>query len=285
MEREAHYDMRQAILAGTVWLAAVAVIAAQPQAKAIAAFDEYARLTEGRLDAELGHPERFLRVDAHPSARRQTELTRLRGGEVLIERLETLVNGRPLEPPDALIHHWIATVYIPGVGLERVVAVLQDYDHHAQLFAPAVARSKLRARNGDDFRMYLRLIRTKVITVVLDTENDVRYSAPRPDRVEFRARTTSVREVQDAGKPAETIKAVGDGHGFMWRLNTYGRVEARDDGTFVQFETVSLSRDIPFGLGWVIGPFVTSVPKESLLFTLETLRRRVTTATVATRDQ
>ena len=56
-------------------------------------------------------------------------------------------------------------------------------------------------------------------------------------------------------------------------------------GTFVQFETVSLSRDIPFGLGWVIGPFVTSVPKESLLFTLETLRRRVSTATVATRDQ
>ena len=38
--------------------------------------------------------------------------------------------------------------------------------------------------------------------------------------------------------------------------------------------TVSLSRDIPFGLGWVIGPFVTSVPKESLLFTLDTLRRR-----------
>ena len=118
-------------------------------------------------------------------------------------------------------------------------------------------------------------MRTKVITVVLDTENEVRYTTPRPDRGEFRARSTSVREVEDAGTPNEVVKPVGEGHGFMWRLNTYGRVEARDGGVLVQFETVSLSRDIPFGLGWVIGPFVTSVPKESLLFTLETLRRVV----------
>jgi hypothetical protein len=277
-------DVRQVVLAGIMWLPVAAAAAAQPQPKAIAAFDEYARLTEGRLDRELADPAHFLRVETHPPPRRQAELMKLRSGEVLIERLETQVNGRRLEAPDALIHHWIATVFLPGVGLDRVVSVLQDYDRHAQLFAPAVARSKLRHRNGDDFQMYLRLMRTKVITVVLDTENDVRYSAPRPDCVEFRARTTSVREVQDAGKPAETIKAVGDGHGFMWRLNTYGRLEARADGTFVQFETVSLSRDIPFGLGWVIGPFVTSVPKESLLFTLETLRHRVTAPTVAAHD-
>ena len=38
---------------------------------------------------------------------------------------------------------------------------------------------------------------------MLDTENTVRYSSPRADRVEFRARSTSVREVQDAGKPAD----------------------------------------------------------------------------------
>jgi hypothetical protein len=217
-------------------------------------------------------------VESHLPPRRESELARLKAGEVVIERLATLQDGRAIEAPDGLIHHWIATVFLPGAELDRVVAVLQDYDHHAQLFAPAVARSKLRARKGDDFQMHLRLVRTKVITVVLDTENDVHYSAPHPDRVEFRARSTSVREVQDAGKASEAVKAAGDDHGFMWRLNTYGRLEARDGGTFVQFETVSLSRDIPFGLGWVIGPFVTSVPKESLLFTLETLRRTVATS-------
>jgi hypothetical protein len=54
----------------------------------------------------------------------------------------------------------------------------------------------------------------------------------------------------------------------MWRLNTYWRVFERDGGTYVQCESISLSRDIPFGLGWIVGPFVTDVPKESLQFTL-----------------
>jgi hypothetical protein len=250
-------------------------VVAQPPTETVAAFDEYVRLTEARLDSELAHPDRFLLVDAHPQARAQAELTRLKAGEVLIERLETRRDGRPIEAPNGLIHHWVATVFLPGADLERVVAVLQDYDRHAQLFSPAVARSKLHSRQGSEFRMHLRLVRTKVITVVLDTENTVHYSVPRPGRTEFRARSTSVREVENAGKPSEAVKPAGDDHGFMWRLNTYGRLEARDGGTFVQFETVSLSRDIPFGLGWAIGPFLTSVPKESLLFTLQTLRRVV----------
>jgi hypothetical protein len=36
----------------------------------------------------------------------------------------------------------------------------------------------------------------------------------------------------------------------------------------MQIETVSLSRSIPDGLGWAIKPFVESVPRESLEFTL-----------------
>ncbi len=35
-------------------------------------------------------------------------------------------------------------------------------------------------------------------------------------------------------------------------------------GTYVQCETVSLSRDIPTGVGWLVGPLVTSIPRESL---------------------
>ena len=272
--------MRPLILAIVLGLAPTSVASAQPGAKTIAAFDEYVRLTEARLDAELAGAGRYLRIDAHPPARRDAELARLKSGTVLIEQLETLQNGRRIEAPDGLIHHWIATVFLPGADLDRAVAVLQDYDRHAQLFAPGVTRSKLRARQGDDFTMYLRLVRTKVITVVLDTENEVHYSSPRPGCVEFRARSTSVREVEDAGKATEAVKPAGEGHGFMWRLNTYGRLETRGDGVLIQFETVSLSRDIPFGLGWAIGPFVTSVPRESLMFTLETLRRQVPGARV-----
>jgi hypothetical protein len=41
---------------------------------------------------------------------------------------------------------------------------------------------------------------------------------------------------------------------------------------YVQLEAISLTREIPSGLGWLIGPFVTSVPRESLTFTLDRTR-------------
>jgi hypothetical protein len=46
----------------------------------------------------------------------------------------------------------------------------------------------------------------------------------------------------------------------------------RDGGTYVQCESITLSRDVPFGLGWIIKPFVTEIPMESLAFTLQRTR-------------
>jgi hypothetical protein len=44
---------------------------------------------------------------------------------------------------------------------------------------------------------------------------------------------------------------------------------------------VSLSRAIPAGLGWIVGPFVTSIPKESLEFTLGSMRKALHAASSA----
>jgi hypothetical protein len=37
---------------------------------------------------------------------------------------------------------------------------------------------------------------------------------------------------------------------------------------YIQVESVSLTRTVPAGLGWVVGLFVESIPRESLEFTL-----------------
>ena len=74
-----------------------------------------------------------------------------------------------------MIHHWVGAVFIPGAKLDDVLAVLQDYDQHAEYYAPDVERSKIESRDGDHFRVFLRFRRHKVITVVLDTEHDVHY--------------------------------------------------------------------------------------------------------------
>ena len=55
----------------------------------------------------------------------------------------------------------------------------------------------------------------------------------------------------------------------MYRLNTYWRFLERDGGTYIQCESLTLSRDVPFALSWIIKPFVSQVPKESLAFTME----------------
>ena len=55
----------------------------------------------------------------------------------------------------------------------------------------------------------------------------------------------------------------------MWRLYAYWSYEERDGGLYMQIESVSLARSIPTGLGWAVKPFVESVPRESLQFTLQ----------------
>ena len=51
-------------------------------------------------------------------------------------------------------------------------------------------------------------------------------------------------------------------------MNTYWSYEERNGGLYMQIESISLTRSIPNGLAWIIRPFVESVPRESLEFTL-----------------
>ncbi len=67
---------------------------------------------------------------------------------------------------------------------------------------------------------------------------------------------------------SERALSADEQHGFLWRLNTYWSYEERDGGLYLQVESVSLTRSIPHGLGWMVGPFIETIPRESLEFTL-----------------
>ena len=58
-------------------------------------------------------------------------------------------------------------------------------------------------------------------------------------------------------------------------MNSYWRFEERDGGVYVECESISLTRDIPAGFGWLVGSFVTSIPEESLEETLGQTRAAV----------
>jgi hypothetical protein len=240
-----------------------------------AAFDRYAKLVESRNEAELKRNTSLLWIDGLPEAQRLEAYAGLKRGEVQVQKLETLENEKPIECPGGMIHHWTGVVFIPEAKLEDALTVLEDYDRHAVYYAPDVERSKIESREGEHFRVFLRFRRHKVITVVLDTEHEVQYFHDAPGKAHSRSSAVRIAEVENAGKSDEREKAAGEDGGFMWRMETWWRMEQRDGGVYVQSEVASLTRDIPTGLGWMIKPFITGIPRESLTFTLQATRKAV----------
>jgi hypothetical protein len=261
-------------------LAPRAASAAEPPAVKLkeetsSAFEHYVRLTEARNGEELKRGSVLLWIDALPETERAAAIAELKRGAVKTQKLETREAGEPIRCPGGMIHHWVGVIFIPGANLEDVLGVLQDYDRHSVYYAPDVDRSKVESRDGDHFRVFLRFRRHKVITVVLNTEHDVQYYRDSPERAHSRSSAMRIAEVENAGRNDEREKTPEDDGGFLWRMETWWRMEERDGGVYVQSEVASLTRNIPTGLGWLIGPFVTSIPKESLTFTLEATRKAV----------
>jgi hypothetical protein len=239
------------------------------------AFERYVKLTEARNGEELKRGMGLLWVDGLPTLERTEAYAALKRGEVKMRKLETLESGQSIRCPGGMIHHWTGAIFIPGAKLEDVLGVLENYDQHSVYYAPDVERSKIESRDGDRFRVFLRFRRHKVITVVLNTEHDVEYFHDAPGRAHSRSSAVRIADVENAGEKNEREKTPGDDGGFLWRMETWWRMEERDGGVYVQSEVASLTRDIPVVLSWMIAPFVTSIPKESLTFTLQATRKAV----------
>jgi putative flippase GtrA len=249
------------------------VEAAELRPQAAEAFDRYAKVIESRMDREKRGELPFLSMDALPESDRRDADAQLRRGEIVIRRQQIADQGGFA---DALCHHWIGTVLVPHKPMSRIIHVMQNYDRYGEIYSPAIRRAKTLAHDGNSFRVYLQLFQKKVLTAVLNTESVVTYVPVSSNRMQVRSVSTRIAELHTSGDGEEREKPVGHDSGFLWRFNNYCALEDRIEGTYVQCETVSLSRDVPFGLGWLIGPFVTSVPKESLEFTLRALREAAT---------
>ena len=241
-------------------LAALPACAAELKPETVEGFDRYIRDTERRLaDSRV-----FLWADESADRAR-----RVKAGEVLVEpfRAKAVV-----EVPGGLVHDWVGSVFIPRATLQRTLAMVQDYDHHKDVYQPEVIASHVISHTGNDYHIYLRLLKKKVITVVLNSEHDVKYTPLDKTRWSSVSRTTKVAEVENAGRPDEREKRPGTGEGFLWKLNSYWRFEERDGGTWLECEAISLTRDIPTGLGWLVQPIIRDLPRESLANTLRSTR-------------
>ena len=270
-----------AVFLAAILLFVLPLNAADLQAQAAQNYARYIALTQAQVDAELAQSGSYLWVERLPEARRTEALAQLRSGGVVIEKLETLDDGKPIAVRGGLIHHWIGTAFVPGATLAQTLAFMQDYDHKVEYFKPDIMRSKILKHEGDDYFVLLRFYQKKIITTVIDTDQEVHYHVVDKTHAWSRSNATRVQEVDNPGKSDERLEPEGHDRGFVWKLNTFWRFEEKDGGTYLECQAISLSRDIPTGLGWMVGSFVSSVPRESLTFTLTTARAALAKKTVA----
>lgn len=248
---------------------------AGPKPETVRAFDRYVELTEAQIARRVSGERPLLWIDGLSQAERTRARATLDGGSVVIERLETRDGGKAAKVPDGMVHHWVGAVLIPNVRVDRVVGLFQDYQRYAEIYAPRVSRARLLHEEGNRFQVFLQFTMKKVLTVVLNSEYDVGYQPLADGRMHMASRSTRMAEVDEAGTSDEREKPPGEDRGFLWRINNYCSFAQWDANTYLECETVSLSRSIPLLLGPIVRPFVTSVPRDSLAFTLEATRSRL----------
>lgn len=249
--------------------------AAELKKKTASAFDRYVEATEARFADELRPGGTFLYIDGRGDEEKRKDYEQLKQGEILVEKLETKSPGVSADVPDGMVHHWVGLVFIPGATLAKTLPIVKDYDRRAELYKPDVSASRTLEHHGDDFKMFLRLHQKRFTTVDFNTTYDVHWGEVDPTKVFSNSISTRIAEVKDPAKPDGDELPVGTGHGYLWRLNTYWRFEEKDGGVYLQCEAVSLTRDMPTGLGWLLRPLVTAIPKQSLNRALGQTRRVV----------
>ncbi len=246
-------------------LLALPLFAAGVAPESAAAFKAYDRKVEQEIRARIASG-RIVSL---------RERVKRNGGKAIVE---SGAEPNPNDVGSAYIHDWLGAIFIPGGTAAGVKTVLQNFDRHKDYYQPEVIGSKVLSKNGDEFHSALRLRKKKILTVILSSEYTTRFTDLSPLAGYSIARSTKMSEVENPGTAGERELPPGEGQGFLWNLNSYWSWEEREGGVYVECRAISLSRDVPTGLGWMINPIIRDLPKESLEATLINTRKAVLAA-------
>ena len=207
-------------------------------------FDCYIQSAEARMDAARA----FLLSDSDSALN-----DRLVGSQQIL-----MIPGNGPDPhkiAGGLVYDWAGLVFIPGGTVDRTIRMLQDYDHRAQYSPDIMSASKLLCRAGDNrFRFSMRLREP----IVADVESEVVWERVDAHRWRCRSYAMSIKEI-----PKE--------RGYVLRLVSYWRFSETEKGTYVQAETISLSREFG-GFTRALGSMMGLSPEKSLRRTLASMR-------------
>jgi len=229
---------------------------AEPKPATVSAFNSYIAEVESRLEKQHQSQKDFLVAQ---------DTARLRNGEQIIEHVPP---SSAADLPGAMLHHWRGTAFAPGATAADFEKLMKSFEAYPDVYEPQVTQARITTQKDEQFHVEMRTRQKHVITVVTDLALDVTFGWLDERHGYSLSRSTQILEIESPGTPRERALGPEANHGFLWRLNTYWSYEERDGGLYMQIESVSLSRSVPAGLAWAIKPFVESVPRESLEFTL-----------------
>jgi hypothetical protein len=182
------------------------------------------------------------------------------------------VNGGIWQVPGALLHHWRGSVLVLNATPADLLAVLRDFRHFPQYYAPQVVSALALANDGPTATLAVRFKEQRVLTIVLDGEYKVESGLSDQDRGYSFSRSLHFWQVDSPGKAQERRRPEGRDDGFLWRLNSYWSFVRVPGGLQMECEAVSLTRDVPLGLGWLVTPVIADLSRKAMEFTLRATR-------------
>lgn len=235
------------------------------------AFESYISQLESRLNGQHASPDTYLAVLNSETPARAAAERQLRSGVTRIEP----VNGGTWAVRGGLIHHWRAAAFVPDVDAAEMLALLRDPHRLSRYYSPQVVSSRAVVGHGDRTSL-VRFKKQKIVTVVLDAEFEGRSELTGDGCGYSISRSSHIWQVDEPGTAREHRRPEGDDSGYLWRLNSYWSFVQAPGGLLIECEAVSLTRDIPLGLGWLISPIIESLPRESLDFTVQHTKTALT---------
>jgi hypothetical protein len=228
-------------------------------------FQAYARVVEQNLSQHWSADRDSLEIESSPE-----QMKKVLKGQIVVR---PSIRKTPVGIYDGLVHDWTGDVFIPNTSIDKVIMMLQDFDHDAQMF-PEILRSHLILKDHNHVTGYWRVERkTALVDLVLDVYNDTQYKEVAGGRWICEAYADRIQQVEDAGTAREKLLPAGEGYGFLWRMNNYWIFEARDGGVLTECRNLSLSRTIPGAVAWMINPIVKEQPRVSMTSTMQSTRK------------
>jgi hypothetical protein len=249
--------------------------AAELRTETVDAWNAYIAAREKQIADELTSSKGFLAMDFQNPREAAAERRAVIDGKVSVKRMDPVAGKGDFQISGGTIHHWRGVVYIPDVPFEFAMHRVRHPELETEIQEDVLESRVLERISHDAYRLFLKLKRTQIITVVYNTEHDVRFLKHGDDKYSSSSVAKKIVEVERLDGGAEREKPVGDDRGFLWRMNSYWRYQKVPGGMLVECESITLSRSIPFLLEGLARPIINNVAGESMERTLRELRERL----------